>query len=274
MIREDTTEPTDEAARGGTRIQSVARACQLLLWLADTRHGATAKEIALAHRLTLPTTYHLLNTLVDQGLLAKDEERRFVLGRSSAIVAEAYLRGSAVPETLLAAIRQLAEETDEVVSLADWCEGEIRILASVEGANVLRVAEMMNAPYEDAHARANGKLLLAYAWPQVRRSYIRRHPPRRRTSATICDVRGLEAELERIRQRGCAYDEEEFAAGLSCVAAPLLQNGQIIASIAVSSSTERFAWRRDELTAAVTRMAKRIEVGRFADTPGRTMAPA
>lgn len=79
MIREGTPEHTDAQGRGGTRIQSVARACQLLLWLADKRYGATAKEVALAHRLTLPTTYHLLNTLVDQGLLAKDEERCFVL---------------------------------------------------------------------------------------------------------------------------------------------------------------------------------------------------
>jgi IclR family acetate operon transcriptional repressor len=274
MIRERTPEHTDPQGRGGTRIQSVARACQLLLWLADKRYGATAKEVALAHRLTLPTTYHLLNTLVDQGLLAKDEERCFVLGRSSAIVAEAYLRTSSVPETLLTAIRELARQTDEVVSLADWYEDEIRILASVEGTNVLRVAEMMNAPYEDAHARANGKLLLAYAWPELRRSYVRRHPPRRRTSATICDVRGLEAELARIRERGCAYDEEEFAEGLSCVAAPLLNNGQIVASIAVSSPADRFSWRRDELTAAVTRMAKSVQLQRFTGAASRTVSPA
>jgi len=267
-------EHTDAPGRGGTRIQSVARACQMLLWLADKRYGATAKEIAFAHRLTLPTTYHLLNTLVDQGLLAKDEERRFVLGHSSAIVAEAYLRASSVPETLLVAIRELAEQTHEVVSLADWYDEEIRILASVEGTNVLRVAQIMNAPYEDAHARANGKLLLAYAWPQLRRAYIRRHPPRRRTPATICDVRQLEAELERIRQRGCAYDEEEFAEGLSCVAAPLLDNGQIIASIAVSSPADRFAASRDELTAAVTGMAKSVRFGRLAGTAGRMVSPA
>ena len=263
-----TLEPADSASRSGTRIQSVARACQLLLWLADRRRGATAKEIALAHRLTLPTTYHLLNTLVDEGLLAKDEERRFILGLSSARVAEAYLRGSAIPETLLAGIRQLAADTHEVVSLADWCEHEIRIVASAEGSTVLRVAEMMNAPYEDAHARANGKLLLAYAWPEQRHSYIRRHPPRRRTQATICDARAFEAELERILLRGCAYDEEEFAEGLACVAAPVLDNGQIVASIAVSSPVERFAARRDELTAAVTATAKRVQVQQFASLVG------
>ena len=273
MIGEGTHEHTD-ARGGGTRIQSVARACQLLLWLADRRHGAAAKEIAFAHRLTLPTTYHLLNTLVDQGLLAKDEERRFVLGRSSAIVAEAYLQASSVPETLLSAIRELAAQTQEVVSLADWYDHEIRILASAEGANVLRVAEMMNAPYEDAHARANGKLLLAYAWPELRQSYMHRHPPRRRTPATICDVREFDAELERIRQRGCAYDEQEFAEGLSCVAAPLLDNGQIVASVAVSSPTERFASTREELTAAVIGLAKRMRLGRAGDVAGSPALPA
>jgi DNA-binding IclR family transcriptional regulator len=179
-----------------------------------------------------------------------------------------------VPEDLLSAIRELAAQTQEVVSLADWYDHEIRILASAEGANVLRVAEMMNAPYEDAHARANGKLLLAYAWPELRHSYMLRHPPRRRTRATICDVREFEAELERIRQRGCAYDEQEFAEGLSCVAAPLLDNGQIVASVAVSSPTERFASTRQELTAAVVGLAKSIRLGRVNDMAGSPALPA
>jgi IclR family transcriptional regulator, acetate operon repressor len=255
----------DSDARGarGTRIQSVSRACQVLLWLADRTHGATAKEVAFAHRLTLPTAYHLLNTLVDEGLLAKDSQRRFVLGRNSALVAQAYVRASPIPDNLLSAMRELATQTQEVVSLANWCDDEIQILASVEGSNVVRLAEMMNAPYDDAHARANGKLLLAYAWPEVRDAYIRHHPPRRRTKATICDRAAFDRELDRIRARGCAYDEQEFADGLACVAAPLLDNGTIVASIAVSSTAERFAANRDRLTAAVKAAIDGIRSGRF-----------
>ncbi|MDX6592678.1 MAG: IclR family transcriptional regulator, acetate operon repressor [Gaiellales bacterium] len=259
----DTAQPPDSGNGGGTRIQSVARACQLLLWLADRRHGASAKEIAFAHRLTLPTAYHLLNTLVDQGLLAKDSQRRFVLGRSSEIVAQAYMRASAVPENLLLALRELAAQTQEVVCLADWCGQDIRVLASVDGNNVVRIAEMMNAPYDDAHARANGKLLLAYAWPEVRDAYLRDHPRRRRTEATICSRAEFTQELERIRDRGFAYDEQEFAQGLSCVAAPLLDNGTIVASIAVSSPTERFARSRGDLTAAVVGVIDGVRSGRF-----------
>jgi DNA-binding IclR family transcriptional regulator len=247
----------------GTRIQSVARACQVLVWLAEKQQGATAKEIAFAQRLTLPTTYHLLNTLVDEGLLAKHTERRFVLGHSSGIVARGYVRASAVPDSYVSAMRELATRTQEVVSLADWCDQDVRILASVERNNVVRVAEMMNNTYEDAHARANGKLLLAYATPDFRDSYIAAHPPRRRTHATICDRSELERELGRIRALGYASDEQEFALGLSCVAAPILENGTLIASIAVSSTSTRFTENRDELTASVLSATRGIRAGAF-----------
>src|SRR3990170_1850904 len=103
MNSADTEQSAGDAggAATKTRIQSVSRAMQLLFWVARQSHGASAKEIAAAQGLALPTTYHLLNTLVDEGLLAKDVHRRYILGRSSAILAHAYLRGKAVPEILL-----------------------------------------------------------------------------------------------------------------------------------------------------------------------------
>jgi IclR family transcriptional regulator, acetate operon repressor len=238
-----------------TRIQSVARAAQVLLWVADQPHGASAKEIAAAQRLALPTTYHLLNTLVDEGLLAKDVHRRYILGRSSAILAQAYLRGRTVPEGLLGALRELARRTGETSYLADWGEHEIRVLASVEGSRMLRVAEVENGPYEHGHARANGKVLLAYARSEVREAYLRSHPLVPLTERTICDRPALERELKRIRERGYAYDEQEFAVGVGCIAAPLLQNGQLIAALGISMPFERMEPNRAELTKTLLEVA-------------------
>lgn len=232
----------------GTRIQSVARASQLLLWVAQQPHGATAKEIAQAQQLALPTAYHLVNTLVDQGLLTKDGHRRYVLGGSTAILAQAYLRGRSVSESLVDAVREVSSRTGETTYLADWGENDIRVLASVEGSQIVRVAEVASGPYEHAHARANGKVLLAWAWPEVRVAYLRRHELTRLTEATICDPDELERELQRIRKRGYAYDREEYAPGVSCVAAPLLQDGQIVAAVGISMPTERFKRKRQALT--------------------------
>jgi IclR family acetate operon transcriptional repressor len=246
---------TDDAAAPKTRIQSVARAAQLLLWVADQPHGATAKEIAASQGLALPTAYHLLNTLVDEGLLAKDVHRRYILGRSCAILAQAYLRGKAVPESLLAVLRDLARRTGETSYLADWGEHEIRVLASVEGSRMLRVAEVGSGVYEHAHARANGKVLLAYARPEIRDAYLRAHPLVPVTKNTICDRKALDRELERILDRGYAYDEQEFAVGVACVAAPLLQNGQLIAALGLSVPADRMEKDRAELTKTLLELA-------------------
>jgi IclR family acetate operon transcriptional repressor len=243
----------DAAAK--TRIQSVARAARLLLWVADQPHGASAKEIATSQGLALPTTYHLLNTLVDEGLLAKDVHRHYILGRTGAILAQAYLRGKAVPDSLLAALRELARRTGETSYLADWGEHEIRVLASVEGSRMLRVAEVGSGVYEHGHARANGKLLLAYARPELREAYLRAHPLVPLTEATICDRPALDRELARIRERGYAYDEQEFAGGVKCVAAPLLQNGQLIAALGLSVPAARMDKNRAELTKVLLEVA-------------------
>jgi IclR family acetate operon transcriptional repressor len=252
-----TREEPQAVAATKTRIQSVARASQVLLWVADQPHGAAAKEIAASQGLALPTTYHLLNTLVDEGLLAKDVHRRYILGRSTAILAQAYLRGKAVPDSLLGALRELARRTGETSYLADWGEHEIRVLASVEGSRMLRVAEVGSGVYEHGHARANGKVLLAYARPEVRDAYLRAHPLVPLTDATICDRQALEAELERIRERGYAYDHQEFAVGVACVAAPLLQNGQLIAALGLSVPADRMEKDRAELTKVLLDIAAR-----------------
>ncbi len=244
-----------------TRIQSVARASQILLWIADHPRGATAKEIAEAQDLALPTAYHLLNTLVDEGFLAKDADRRYIFGRSSAILAQAYLRGKTVPEALLGELRELARRTGETGYLADWGENGIRVLASVEGSQMVRVAEVGGGVYEHGHARANGKVLLAYASPEIRQDYLRSHPLVPVTDATIWHPDAFERELESIRERGYSYDDEEYSVGVSCVAAPLLQGGQLIAAMGLSVPTERMRSNRSELTAALLAAVANVERG-------------
>jgi IclR family acetate operon transcriptional repressor len=251
--------------RAGTRIQSVARAARVLLWTADQPHGASAKEVAAAHGLALPTTYHLLNTLVDEGLLAKDSQGRYILGRSAAILAEAHLRGRSVPETMLAALRELTRRTEETTYLADWGEADIRVLASVEGRQMVRVAEVGSGVYSNGHARANGKVLLAYAAPQVRDAYLRAHPIVPVTGATITTREALDRELKLVRERGYAYDEEEFAPGVSCVAAPVLQNGHVVASLGIVAPTDRFLRGREDLTRDLLGIVHSLEDSRPAE---------
>lgn len=253
-MTQDDTKPGSDSR---TRIQSVARAMRLMTSIAERQQGATAKELAAAGGLALPTTYHLLNTLVDQGMLHKNVHGGYDLGRSVAIIAQAYLGARRISDDLLAALRTIANRTKETAYLAEWGEHGIRVVASVEGSHVVRVTEILSGPYEHGHARANGKVLLAYASPERRRAYFEGQPLVGLTEATIRDPARLEQELELIRERGLAYDEEEYSPGVSCVAAPLLNGDAVVAALGVSVPSQRFKERRVEITTALIEVTSR-----------------
>jgi IclR family transcriptional regulator, acetate operon repressor len=249
---------TPESA--GTRIQSVERGCRLLLWLAERDQGATAKEAAFANRLALPTTYHLLNTLLEEGFVAKDARRRYVLGPNSAQLGRAYRQRANVPDELFGGLREVAARTGETAYLAAWAPSGMKVLGSVEGSNLVRVAEVVAGPYEAAHARASGKVLLAHAAPAARSSYLRQHPLARQTASTICESDRLERELEAVRSAGYACDREEFAAGVSCVAAPVRTEGVVCAALGLSVPAERFRDSHEEIVRDLLAVTERIEI--------------
>jgi IclR family transcriptional regulator, acetate operon repressor len=235
-------------------IQSVARATALLMHVAG-RGGATASEAAAAHGLAVPTAHHLLSTMVDEGLLAKDGRGLFVLGPKALVIGHRALRQDSVPAYLMNPLRGLVEETGETAYLAAWRHSEITTLAWIEGANALRVAEVERGPYRLAHARATGKLLLAFAPPELREAYLADHPLEACTANTITDPAKLDAELAKIRARGWAEDREEFLEGVSCLSAPAIVEGVVIAAFTVSSPAARYAGAHRALRDSVLRAA-------------------
>ena len=70
------------AARAPTRIRSVRKADSILVWLAGQPEARSAKQIATALGFPIATAYHLLDTLVEDGMLFKDEHRLYHLGPS------------------------------------------------------------------------------------------------------------------------------------------------------------------------------------------------
>jgi IclR family transcriptional regulator, acetate operon repressor len=242
---------------GSTRIQSVSRAIRLLMLVASGRTDPTAKELAKAAGLPAPTAHHLLSTLVDGGLLAKDSKARYLLGTKVAVLADALQRAVTPPEYLLESLRRIAATTGETAYVAAWRQGDICVQASVEGHHPVRVSLPLG-PYTDAHARATGKLLLAMASDELRNAYLATHPLRPLTPRTIVDLHQLEEEFAEIRETGYALDEEEFLPGVCCVSAPVLDEGVVVAAYSISVPRQRFEERKGWLVDALVTVAKSI----------------
>jgi DNA-binding IclR family transcriptional regulator len=226
-----------------TRIRSVRRAAALLEHIAGTPAGCTATAAAEALDIPVPTAYHLLNTLVDAGLLGKDERRRYRLGGKVGLLAEAFLAQVSAPAYLVDRLRELADRTGETAYLSAWRGGDAVLLQIVEGRRAVRVSGLHLGYSGAAHVRASGKMLLAYGRPGTLDDYLRAH---------AVDAVGLRAEIEAARRAGYAIDEEEFAEGVACIAAPVADGTM---AVGISVPVERYRSRRRELIDAVVAVA-------------------
>jgi DNA-binding IclR family transcriptional regulator len=239
------------------------------MWIAE-RGAAGASDVAREFGVPLPTVHHVLSTLVAEGLLEKDSSRRYRMGPGVAVLAEAYLRGQDVPEAWRRALTNLAAATGESAHLAAWHGEEIRILVGIEGSRAVRVPDIHIGAYAHAHARAAGKVLLAGV-PKVRRdAYLARHPPVALTARTITDRGRLDAELDRVAQRGYGTDSEEFADGLSCLSVPLRSQNAPLAVFTIAAAAQRLRAERTFLLSEVRRAAAEALSSQVSATAART----
>jgi DNA-binding IclR family transcriptional regulator len=229
-------------AAAPTRVRSVRRAAGLLEQVALHPGGLTASAAARAVAIPLPTAYHLLSTLADAGLVAKDERRRYRLGPKVGLLAEAFLGQVSAPDYLVERLGDLADRTGETAYLSAWRGDDAVLLHIVEGRRAVRVSGLHLGYSGKAHARASGKVLLAFGRPGTLQGYLRSH-----------DLPGLREEVERVRRLGYGIDEEEFAEGVACIAAPVADGTM---AIGISAPIERYRRLRAELTAAVVAVAR------------------
>ena len=164
------------------------------------------------------TTYRVGLRFLDLGAYARDQVELFEVAK---------------PE-----LEQLASETGELTNLLVEEHGKGSYLYRTRGEMAVQVKGHVGtrAPL---HGTGLGKAILAYLPEERVESIVDYHGLPASTPDTITEVDELFAELDRIRDRGFAFDDEERLRGLRCVAAPVLANGDVIGAISVSGPTNR-----------------------------------
>jgi IclR family acetate operon transcriptional repressor len=233
----------------------VSKAVRILLRVAEDDDGASATEVSDALGIPVATTYHLMNTLLAERMLSKDASRRYHLGPSVGALTDAIQRRPGPPEWLLGPLRGLASETGETAYLSGWVHDDVTVLATLEGSHAVRVRGLHTGFTGHAHARASGKIFLAFSERSTRDRYLARHPLEPLTTNSITDTDLLHDELARIALQGYALDIEEFTVGVRGVSAPVLRDGIATHAYTVAVPSDRFERERPDLIEAVQRAA-------------------
>jgi IclR family acetate operon transcriptional repressor len=218
--------------RGGC-VQAVQRALALLDQLAEQKEGLTLTEIARRVELPRSTAHRLLTTMETMRYVAFD------------VRTNEWLAGVRTMAFGAGDPKDVARLARPILQLLQTGARATASLATVEGPQVryagqARVAADRWAPARTGdllplHTTATGKAILAF-WPvETLARYLAETALEPRTAASITDPAALRRELEVIRRRGYAVDDQETRAGVRCVAAPVLgRDGRPRAAVGVS----------------------------------------
>jgi IclR family acetate operon transcriptional repressor len=220
----------------------VFKAVAVLAHVTSAPVPVTLAALAAAARLPKPTAHRLARQLEEVGLVAKDPlTRRYAVGDALVDLAFQALRHAPAHRNRRLLLERLSEKLGETVNLAILTGHEVMYLDRVEAAWPLTI-DFKPGSRVPVHATANGKLLLALAPATVRARFLRTATLNRCTPNTVTDRARLARQLTEIRQRGYSEDNEEFLAGVCCLAVPVRdRRRRVIAGLAVSAPSARFS---------------------------------
>ncbi|MFI9250673.1 IclR family transcriptional regulator [Streptomyces sp. NPDC053069] len=250
--------PADTSAppAAATLIGSVQRAMRLLETVATHGYGAPAKQLARETGLALPTTYHLLRTLVHEGYLRR-ERGLFFLGEAAERLGSSgaqQKRRSAVADTL-------AHWRDAIgvpVYYAMYRDGEIEVMCVSDSPEAPAVEEWADFR-ETGHAHAIGQCLLSQLDEDARRDHLARYPVQSLTPYTVRDNDALLRRLARMPRMEPVVERQEYVLGTVCAAVPITV-GTTVATMAMSLPADQ----ADRLLPAARRL--QTEIGRHLGT--------
>lgn len=202
------------------------------------RTTQTFADITAETGLAKGTVHRLLADLVAAGLLDRDQNRY----RLSGLVFELGMRASVergLIEVAVPFLQDLYERTHETVHLGLREGTEVVYVVKMGGHRQAESPSRLGGRMP-LHATAIGKALLAHSPADVRRqvltSILARTAPR-----TVVNPRVLAGQLDDVVETGLAFEHEESAVGITCVAAPVFFNDDsVLAAVSVTGPVTRF----------------------------------
>lgn len=253
--------PTPGEPTGEKRIQAVRTSFDIIDTLRETG-GAGVTEISNEIGVSKGTVYNHLATLMDEDYIVKDENDDYHLGLR--FIDVSHNAKSRVPILNLARseVDKLAEKSGEMALFTVEEHGMGVCLYVAYGDQAVQTP-LYVGHRDSLHHTAVGKAILAHLPEERVDEIVEQRGLPQVTEHTITDRDELAEELEEVRKRGIAFNQQETIHGLVGVGAPITnQEGEVMGALSIIGPTSRIdedRFRR-ELPDMITRSVNIIEV--------------
>ncbi len=225
----------------------VSKVLKILDALSASSAGLQLKDVAELTGINKSTAYRFLAHLESEGYLFRDELGAYLVGPKlvrlgSGATYQATLRRISRP-----VLQDLWKLTNETVNLGILDGQDVYYVDVVQSPHPFRMASPVGS-WRPVYCTAMGKVLTAYLPSDEKEHVLSSIRFERFTPHTLTRLPQLRKELEKVRHRGYALDDEEATLGARCVSAPILhEGGKIAGAISVAGPTTRIA--RDKIPA-------------------------
>ncbi len=236
MLKRDTKTPT---------IQVLERSFALLDVLAAQPESLPLKVISERTGLHPSTAHRILNDLAAGRFVDRPQAGTYRLGMRLLELGNLVKGRLDVRDAALEPMRELHKLTHQAVNLSVRQGDEIvyveRAYSERSGMQVVRSVGG-RAPL---HLTSVGKLFLASDDRDRVRAYASRTGLAGHTRNSLTQLSALERELDAVRARGIARDDEELEIGVRCIAAGIHDDSdRLVAGLSISAPADRLeeAW--------------------------------
>lgn len=254
----DSLRTAEEPRRRHSDTLSTVQRALRVLELVSARDGVTPKELAAELDLKLGTVYHLVNTLLDDGYLARTTGGALHLGGRLPQLLERLDPGlDSFPE-LNEELARLALATKTTAVIGQLVGRQVMIAAVQSFPGAAHQQLLRSGLRGPAHSMAIGKVLIAQLPPRQASELIDDWSLVRLTERTISRRVVLVEAIETAARRGFGLDLEEGVPGLTCIAAPISTPvGRPPAALALGLTPDQFKFEGDRLVGLVIDAARR-----------------
>ena len=263
MASRSTSVAAPSATKAGRSVRvrpvpAVTRSIAILRLLGEQKQPLTLKSVAQALDLVPSTCLHILRVLVSEDLVTLDPDtKRYALGTGMISLARSVLEGGGFKQLVQPVLDRMAAQFGvTAMGVEISARQTVMVLAISQSNQPFRVHTDVGSQF-DTLVSATGRLIAAHSgegWPALKEKFARiawdKAP----------SYTAWKKEVELTRLRGWALDRDNFMAGITVVAVPVLSSsGRLVYTlVAVGLTSQLGAPRVEKMAQAMQREAAEL----------------
>lgn len=200
---------------------SVKKAFQILQTIADSPAELGVSELSKRLKIGKSTVHGITSALEELGVLVRDPiHKKYNIGYTLLELGRKAYGRMELRDIARIPMERLMERVGETVFVGVMNGDHVTILDVVESHNEMKITSPPGTRLPIL-AGAIGKIFLSQLEERKTREIVEKMGLKRYTVKSVVDPKKLLKEVEEVKRRGYAIDDEEYIPGVRAIAAPI-----------------------------------------------------